>query len=30
MLRLWVGVREDWRDDSGALHELGIEGDSHL
>jgi GTP-binding protein Era len=27
MLRLWVKVREEWRDDRGALHELGIEGD---
>ena len=29
MLRLWVKVREEWRDDRGALRELGIEGDRH-
>jgi GTP-binding protein Era len=28
MLRLWVRVREEWRDDRRALHELGIEGES--
>ena len=29
MLRLWVKVRAEWRDDRGTLRELGL-GDSHL
>ena len=29
MLRLWVRVAEDWREDRRTLRELGLEGDRH-
>ncbi|HEX5044281.1 MAG TPA: GTPase Era [Candidatus Polarisedimenticolaceae bacterium] len=30
MLRLWVRVAEEWREDRRTLRELGLEGDRHL